>query len=106
MKFIVSVLFFLFITSFSPKMEIPLWDFDNQLDLYFKSETEKIQTATKKELSNISDWEVYQRKARLELQEMFGLLPYPHKTPLYAEITGTVEYDDFIVEKLHFQSIP
>ena len=37
---------------------------------------------------------------------MIGLWPLPEKTPLRATITGKIEKDDFVVEKLHFQSRP
>lgn len=35
-----------------------------------------------------------------------GLWPLPERTPLEAEVTDTLERDDYVVEKLHFQSIP
>ena len=37
---------------------------------------------------------------------MLGLDPFPEKTPLKSVVTGTVERDDFLVDKLHFQSRP
>ncbi len=37
---------------------------------------------------------------------MLGLDPLPEKTDLKPVVTGSVEHDDFIVEKLHFQSRP
>lgn len=45
-------------------------------------------------------------EARHQLQEMLGLEPWPQKTPLNTQVTGTVERDGVIVEKLHFQSRP
>ncbi len=35
-----------------------------------------------------------------------GLWPLPERTPLEAEVTDTLERDGYVVEKLHFQSIP
>ena len=37
---------------------------------------------------------------------MLGLWPLPEKTPLQATVTGTLERDGVVVEKLHFQSRP
>jgi hypothetical protein len=37
---------------------------------------------------------------------MLGLWPLPEKTPLKAAVTGTVEGDNIVVEKIHFQSKP
>ena len=37
---------------------------------------------------------------------MIGLWPLPEKTPLNATVTGSIERDDFVVEKLHYQSRP
>lgn len=84
----------------------PVWDFDAQLQAYFAAETEKIRKATETELMNISDWPAYRQQAREELQDMLGLFPWPGKTNLEATVTGRVEHEDFIVEKIHFQSMP
>ncbi|MCB0628326.1 MAG: CocE/NonD family hydrolase [Saprospiraceae bacterium] len=92
---------------FSPAViDPPDWDFDTQLNSYFAAETEKIRQRTAMELSGIKDWPAYQAQARTELQEMLGLLPWPEKTPLKATVTGTVEHEEFTVQKLHFQSMP
>ena len=39
-------------------------------------------------------------------REMLGLSPMPPRTPLKATVTGTLERGDYIVEKIHFQSLP
>ncbi len=84
----------------------PTWDFDEQLDQYFINKTEEIERITSQQLANISDWEAYHRHSRRQLQDMLGLLPWPKKSSLRAKITGTVEHNDFIVQKIHFQSMP
>ena len=45
-------------------------------------------------------------KRRAEALEMFGLLPMPERGDLKATITGKLETESFVVEKLHFQSSP
>lgn len=43
---------------------------------------------------------------RQQWLKMLGLWPLPERTPLQATITGTLERDGYVVEKLHFQSLP
>jgi len=38
--------------------------------------------------------------------EMLGLSPLPERTPLQATVTGILERGDYVVEKIHFQSLP
>ncbi|MFO7948246.1 MAG: acetylxylan esterase [Armatimonadota bacterium] len=38
--------------------------------------------------------------------QMLGMSPLPERTPLQAAVTGTLNRDDYVVEKLHFQSLP
>ena len=38
--------------------------------------------------------------------EMLGLSPLPKRTPLQATVTGVLERGDYVVEKIHFQSVP
>lgn len=54
----------------------------------------------------IEEWQARRPRLRQEFLEMVSLWPLPEKTPLNAQITGTVERDDVVVEKLHFQSRP
>ena len=82
------------------------WDFDEQLQSYFVEQTNLIVQATAEELAAIEDWPSFQKKARQELLEMLGLRPIPSKTPLKPVITGVTEHEAFLVEKLHFQSMP
>jgi dienelactone hydrolase len=39
-------------------------------------------------------------------REMLGLSPLPERTPLQAAVTGVLERGDYVVEKIHFQSVP
>ena len=47
------------------------------------------------------------RKQRTaQLLEMLGLWPLPEKTPLKPVVTGSLEFGDVVIDKLHFQSRP
>ena len=82
------------------------WNFDSQLEKYFDSETKRLTELTAHKLQAITDWESFRHRAVIQARDMLGLNPWPEKTPLEVTITGVIEHDDFIVEKLHFQSMP
>jgi dienelactone hydrolase len=79
---------------------------DALLAEYFRLETRKLADATFSEIQTLADWESRRGAYRQQLAEMLGLDPWPEKTPLRPQITGTLEHDEFTVEKLHFQSRP
>jgi cephalosporin-C deacetylase-like acetyl esterase len=54
----------------------------------------------------LKEWQERRPRFKQEYLYMLGLWPLPEKTPLEAKITGTLERDGFIVDKLHFQSRP
>ena len=56
--------------------------------------------------ATLAEWKAKRAQLRTEFLDMIGLWPLPGKTPLNATITGSIERDDFVVEKLHYQSRP
>lgn len=76
---------------------------------YFRLETARLAKRTDDFLAGIKtvdQWEAEKPKLRKQLFEMLGLDPLPAKGDLKPVITGQVEHEEFIVEKLHFQSSP
>jgi dienelactone hydrolase len=63
----------------------------------------KRQTTIAK-LQTRADWQKRQSEVKAKLAEAVGA--FPAKTPLNPVITGTLERDDFKVEKLYFESRP
>ena len=53
-----------------------------------------------------AEWDATVSRRREMWREMLGLSPLPPRTPLAATITGTLERGDYVVEKIHFQSVP
>ncbi len=52
-------------------------------------------------------WSEDQSRLREQLVEMLGLPPLENRSPdLQSKITETLEFEDIVVEKLHFQSLP
>jgi dienelactone hydrolase len=52
------------------------------------------------------EWKGTLTKRREQWLEMLGLSPLPERTPLEATVTGVLDRGDYVVEKLHFQSLP
>lgn len=79
---------------------------DEMIQAYLRRESERIDARFLEGIETADDW----RKARPALLEqyfcMLGLWPLPERTELRAEVTGTVERDGYVVEKLHYQSRP
>ena len=73
---------------------------------YFKAETAKLTGSCLAEIRTLDDWHKHHETYRRQLFEMLSLSPLPERTELRPVVTGQVERDSFIVEKLHFQSLP
>jgi dienelactone hydrolase len=79
---------------------------DQLLADYFRRETERLQRDCLAGVKTVEAWNSRKDELRRQLHEMLGLDPLPERTDLKPVITGQVEHEEFIVEKLHFQSRP
>src|SRR3954470_3253988 len=75
-------------------------------DEYFKTQTDQIASSSLSEIKTTDDWNAHKEQYRQQLADMLGLWPMPEKTDLHPTITGRIDHDDFVVENLHFQSMP
>ncbi|MDB5348872.1 MAG: Acetyl xylan esterase [Planctomycetota bacterium] len=57
-------------------------------------------------MKTAEDWRRAQTRLRDEYHYMLGLSPTPARTPLKATVTGAIEGNGFVVENLHYQSMP
>ncbi|HID22898.1 MAG TPA: acetylxylan esterase, partial [Planctomycetaceae bacterium] len=73
---------------------------------YFRRVVHRIAERTLADVKTKADWQKQRERRRRELLYMLGLDPLPEKTDLKATVTGTVEAEEFVVEKLHYQSLP
>lgn len=73
---------------------------------YFAREVAEIESAPLAEPKNAEEWEKTRQEMKGQLADMLGLSPMPQKTPLQPEVTGEFRGEGFVVEKLHFQSLP
>ncbi|MCA8991096.1 MAG: acetylxylan esterase [Planctomycetaceae bacterium] len=73
---------------------------------YFEIETAKVTENCLADIKTLADWEAKKEQYRDQLREMLGLNPWPERTDLNVRVTGVIEQDDFVVEKLHYESSP
>ena len=76
------------------------------IDSYFRRETKQVADACLADIKSREDWERKRPELRRQFLEMLGLWPLPARTDLRPMVTGKLVTDRFIIEKLHFQSIP
>jgi dienelactone hydrolase len=79
---------------------------DEMIDKYLAQETDKISQRFLDGAKTLEEWKSILPRLRQEYLYMLGLSPLPEITPLHAAITGTLEHDGVIIDKLHFQSRP
>jgi dienelactone hydrolase len=72
---------------------------------YVNSEALRIEQQASRDLEDFKTPEGRARR-HAEALEMFGLSPMPERGDLHATVTGRLEDDTVVVEKLHFQSSP
>jgi dienelactone hydrolase len=79
---------------------------DAVFDKWLVRETERISRHFLDGATTREEWEARRPRLRQEFLDMLGLWPLPPRTPLQVQITGTLEKNGVVVEKLHFQSRP
>jgi hypothetical protein len=78
------------------------------LTAYFEAEVRGIEKRTHHVMhpESAAKWADQKPELKRQLAEMLGLDPMPSRTPLEPVVTGRVEREDYVVENLHFQSMP
>ena len=79
---------------------------DRMIGEYFRAETARLADRCLDDIKTLEDWKGKRPIYRKQLLEMLALDPMPAKGALKAEVTGTVEHEEFTVENVHFQSMP
>jgi dienelactone hydrolase len=57
-------------------------------------------------VENVAQWNQRQREIRRRILVSQGLWPMPTKAPLNAVVHGRVEKEDYVVDRVYFESIP
>lgn len=79
---------------------------DEMIQNSLARETRQIHARFLDDVKSLDDWRRLRPRYEDEYYYMLGLDPRPEKTPLEATVTGTVPGDGYVVEKLHYQSVP
>ena len=78
-----------------------------KLAAYFEEQVSRLEKDNElTQVKTLAEWQDAKPELREQLFDMLGLSPRPEKTPLQSETTATTEAADFIVERVHFQSLP
>jgi dienelactone hydrolase len=79
---------------------------DEMVQQYLSRETQRIHEKFAQDIESREKWEKLRPTYRQEYLYMLGLWPMPQKSPLKATVTGTLERDGYVVDMLHYQSVP
>lgn len=94
------------VTAHAQFVDPPETHGDELLADYFQRQASELAQQTFADIETLDDWTSRRPEYHRQLLEMLGLDPMPERTPLDPKITGTVESDGVVVERLHFQSMP
>lgn len=56
--------------------------------------------------ATLADWERRAAWLREHILITLGLWPWPERCPLNTQVVGQLEYDDYVIEKVYFESWP
>jgi cephalosporin-C deacetylase-like acetyl esterase len=79
---------------------------DEMIDKYLAGLTKETNGRFMDGAKTRDEWEEKLPRLRRQYLDMLGLWPLPEKTPLKATVTGTLEHEGVVIEKLHYQSKP
>lgn len=106
MRYVMILGALLLVSSLGFAVEPAVGDGDRLAQIYFADQTAEITNQTFADINSLEDWTSRRDQYQDQLLEMLGLSPFPKRTPLNARITGSVENDGVIAERIHFQSSP
>lgn len=79
---------------------------DAMIQAYLARVAEELDGRYSEGMASADDWTARRPAFQAEFLHMLGLDPLPERTPLHATVTGTVQGEGFVVENLHYQSVP
>ncbi len=79
---------------------------DEMIQAYLAQQTAAIHARFAEDVQSAEHWQRLRPQYQREYFYMLGLDPMPPKTPLQAQVTGTLQGDGYTVEMLHYQSRP
>ena len=86
--------------------DAPVLPGDEMMNTYLKHRAEELNDQFLKGAKTKDEWLKNRSELRREYLDMLGLWPLPERTPLHATVTGKIDHDDIVIEKIHYQSKP
>ncbi len=78
-----------------------------ELAAYFEEQVNRLEKDNElTQVQSLAAWQDAKPELREQLFSMLGLSPRPEKTPLHSQTTATTAESEFVVERVHFQSLP
>lgn len=77
-----------------------------QVTAYLERSAERLTAQAAQEIRSRESWEKVRARRLEETRDMLGLLPWPKRTPLKAQVTGVLDQGGYRVEKIALQSLP
>ena len=78
-----------------------------ELASYFEAEVSRLEQQNElTRFNSPEEWQKARPVLREQLFDMLGLSPRPAMSPLESVVEGTLEAGEFVVERIHFQSMP
>jgi dienelactone hydrolase len=87
----------------APAQERP---YDRAIRGYLAARSAELEREFLPGFRTAAEFETARPALRADYLDMLGLKPLPERTPLKPTVTGRLERDGYVVEKLHFQSRP
>ena len=56
--------------------------------------------------ATLEEWKVRREALRKQVQSAAGLLPFPARNPLNAQVFGRIENKDYSIEKVYIETLP
>jgi cephalosporin-C deacetylase-like acetyl esterase len=79
---------------------------DEMIEKYLGAETDKLSQKVLDGAKTLDEWQQKRPRLKDEYLYMLGLSAKSEKTPLKPVVTGSIEHEGVVIEKLHFQSKP
>jgi cephalosporin-C deacetylase-like acetyl esterase len=77
-----------------------------QVTAYLQRVAREITDRAAEEIRSADAWEKVRARRLEEMRDMLGLLPWPKRTPLKPNVTGTLDKGAYTIEKIAFESMP
>ncbi len=98
---------YLMLTMFAFALLVSFKTLGGSMNQYYQDKIDTVLNCRQKRIASLTsakDVKLYQAEVRRKLARSFGQLP--ERTPLNAQVTGKIELDELLIDKVIFESRP